>query len=68
MYASCTFFFDDLDRHEPRYAIANAVRGLALTRYATGEDVSAGFRRDLGVAVSQRTGRSGTDLFQELVG
>ena len=68
MYASCTFFFDDLDRHEPRYAIANAIRGLALTRYATGEDVSAGFRRDLGVVVSQRTGRSGADLFQELVG
>jgi len=68
MYASCTFFFDDLDRHEPRYAIANAVRALALTRYATGEDVSASFRRDLGVAVSRRTGRSGADLFQELVG
>jgi hypothetical protein len=68
MYASCTFFFDDLNRHEPRYAIANAVRALALTRYATGEEVSVSFRRDLGVAVSRRTGRSGADLFQELVG
>lgn len=68
MYASCGFFFDDLDRHEPRYAIANGIRALALTRYATGQDLTTGFRRDLGVAVSDRTGRSGADILDELLG
>jgi hypothetical protein len=66
MYASCGFFFDDLDRHEPRYAIANAVQALILTRQATGEDLSHGFRRDLGVAVSGKTGRTGAGLFDEV--
>jgi hypothetical protein len=68
MYTSCTFFFDDLDRHEPRYAIANAVRALALSRYATGDDLADSLRRDLRVAVSQQTGRTGADIFDELVG
>jgi len=67
MYTSCTFFFDDLDRHEPRYAIANAARALTLTRFATGEDLSHGFRRDLGVAVSGRTGRTGADILDEVL-
>jgi hypothetical protein len=67
MYISCTFFFDDLDRYEPRYAIANAVRALALTRYATGEDLTHGFRRDLSVAVSRKTNLTGADIFDEIV-
>ncbi len=66
MYASCTFFFDDLDRHEPRYAIASGARALALTRHATGDDLSHSFRRDLGVAVSGRTGCTATDIFREI--
>jgi hypothetical protein len=68
MYASCTLFFGDLDRHEPRYAIANGVRALALTRYATGDDLSHSFRRDLGVALSRRTGRTAADMFDAIVG
>jgi len=67
MYISCTFFFGDLDRYEPRYAIANAVRALALTRYATGDDLSHGFRRDLGVVVSPKTRLTGADIFDEIV-
>lgn len=66
MYTSCAFFFEDLNRYEPRYAIANAVRALALTRYATGEDLSHSFRRDLSVAVSE-TGHTGADFFDEIV-
>lgn len=65
MYLSCAFFFDDLDRHEPRYAIANAARALDLVHRATGEDLSHRFRRDLGVAISGRTGRTGADIFEE---
>jgi hypothetical protein len=67
MYASCTFFFEDLDRLEPRYAIANGTRALALTRYATGADLSRGFRRDLQVPVSGKTGRSGADIFDQIL-
>ena len=67
MYASCTFFYEDLDRLEPRYAIANGVRALALTLYATGDDLSHGFRRDLRVAVSGKSGRTGADIFDEII-
>lgn len=67
MYASCAFFFEDLARLEPRYAIANGVRALALTLYATGDDLSHSFRRDLGVAVSTRTGRTGADMFDTML-
>ncbi|MBN1179238.1 MAG: DUF3536 domain-containing protein [Anaerolineae bacterium] len=67
MYTSCTFFFEDLDRYEPRYAIASAIRALALTLYATGVDLSAGFRRDLRVAVSERSGQTGASLFDALI-
>jgi len=67
MYISCTFFFDELDRYEPRYAIANAVRSLALTRYATGDDLSRGFRRDLSVAMSRETDLTGADIFDEII-
>ncbi len=67
MYASCAFFFDDLDRLEPRYAIGNGIRALALARYATGDDLSHSFRRNLGVAVSGITGRTGADIFDEII-
>jgi hypothetical protein len=67
MYISCTFFFGRLDRYEPRYAIANGVRALVLTRHATGEDLSHGFRRDLSVAKSTRTGLTAADIFDEIV-
>ena len=68
MYASCTFFFQDLDRPEPRYAIANAVHALALTRNATGDDLSHGFRRDLRITSSTSTGCTGLDIYNEVNG
>jgi len=64
---SCALFFEELDRIEPRYAIASAVQALALTYYATGDDLTRSFRRDLGVVMSSRTGRSGADVLDELV-
>ncbi|MDY6876121.1 MAG: DUF3536 domain-containing protein [Chloroflexota bacterium] len=67
MYASCTFFFDDLYRYESRYAIANAVQAILLTRQATGDDLSNGFRRDLGVAFSGKTGRTGAGILDEIL-
>ncbi len=67
MFVSCAFFFDELERIEPRYAIANAVRAMALIYYATGDDLTRAFRRDLGVTISPRTGRSGAAIMEELV-
>jgi hypothetical protein len=67
MYASCAFFFDDLDRLEPRYAIGNAVQALALTRYATGANLTHSFRRDLRTARSSATGQTGADILDEIL-
>lgn len=67
MYTSCAFFFEELTRVEPRYAIANAARALTLIQEATGEDLSRGFRRDLSVAVSPRVGVTGTDLYDAII-
>jgi len=67
MFASCAFFFEDLERIEAHYAIANAVRALALTLYATGDDLTPTFRRDLNIARSAATGRTGAQIMDELL-
>jgi hypothetical protein len=67
MYTSCTFFFDSLDRREPRYAIANSVQAMALTRYATGDDLTHAFRRDLKIVVCQNTDRTGADILDQML-
>ncbi len=67
MYLSCTYFFGDLDRYEPRYAIANAIRALTLTRRATADDLSHSFHRDLSVVVSRYTGLTGADIMDEII-
>ena len=67
MFTSCAFFFEDLERIEPRYAIANAVKAIALVRLVSGEDFTATFRRDLSIAVSESTGRTGADILDEIL-
>jgi hypothetical protein len=67
MFVSCAFFFEDLERIEPRYAIANAVQAMALIYYATGDDLTRAFERDLSVTVSPRTGRTGATILKELM-
>lgn len=53
MYASCAFFFADLDDLSTRYGIANAAYAIRLTRDATGIDLEPNFNRDLRVAVGE---------------
>lgn len=65
MFVSCAFFFDDLERIEAHYAVANAVKAMTLVSYVTGDDLSRAFRRDLRVAVSQTTGRTGAEILDE---
>ncbi len=67
MYTSCAYFFEELSRPEPRYAIANAARAILLTRRAVGVDLLPGFRRDLAAAVSTTTGKTGADLLDEIL-
>jgi hypothetical protein len=62
MYASCAFFFEDLDRPEPRYAIANGLHALTLVQQATGDDLKGSFERDLSIAISGESGVTGADL------
>jgi hypothetical protein len=67
MFVSCAFFFEDLERIEPRYAIANAVRAMTLVSNVTGDDLSRAFRRDLRIAISPGTGRTGAQILDEIL-
>ncbi len=67
MYASCAFYFEELTRAEPRYAIANAARAVTLVKEATGEDLSRGFHRDLSVAISSRVNATAADLYDAIM-
>ncbi len=67
MFVSCAFFFEDLERIEPRYAIASAVQAMALVSHATGDNLTRAFRRDLSIAVSPGTGRTGAQILDEIM-
>jgi len=66
MYTSCGFFFEDLDRIEPRNNIAFARRAISLYWEAARIDLQAAFLADLAEARSWRTGVSGADLYRRL--
>ncbi len=66
MFTSCGFFFEDLDRIEPRNDIAFARRAISLTYQATGLDLGADFVSDLAATRSWRTGLTGADLYRQL--
>jgi alpha-amylase/alpha-mannosidase (GH57 family) len=66
MYTSCGFFFEDLDRIEPRNDIAYARKAISCVWQATGIDLQTRFLADLQSARSARTGVSGADLYRRL--
>ncbi|HSD84524.1 MAG TPA: DUF3536 domain-containing protein, partial [Anaerolineae bacterium] len=47
MFTSCGWFFEKLDRPEPRYVIAQAMRAIQLVRQSTGTDLGPDFREAL---------------------
>lgn len=65
-FTSCGFFFEDLDRIEPRNNIAFARRAISLTWQALGIDLQREFVRDLAQAKSWRAPYSGADLYRQL--
>lgn len=50
MYASCAFFFSDLDDLSTRYGIASAAKALDLVKEATDTDLEPEFKADLRIA------------------
>ncbi len=66
MFTSCGWFFEDLDRIEPRNDIAFARRAISLVWQATGIDLQQSFVADLELARSWRTSRTGADLYHQL--
>ena len=65
-FTSCGFFFEDLDRIEPRNDIAFARRSISLIWQALGIDLQPGFLHDLQNAKSWRTNVTGADLYRQL--
>ncbi len=47
MFTSCGWFFEKLDRPEPRYVIAQAMRAIQLVKQATSADLGPDFREAL---------------------
>lgn len=66
MFASCGWFFEDLDGLEPRLVIRQAARAIELIEQATGVDLATGYRRALALARSGRTGKTGAQIFDEI--
>ena len=67
MFASCAWFFEDLDRIEPRNAIGYGLRALAEAERVHKTDLLSPFASDLRGARSWRTGRTGEDLLRDII-
>ena len=67
MFVSSTFYFEDLDRPEPRYGIANALRAILLAGEATGASYVDAFHQDLKLAVSNKNGQTGAQVLDEVL-
>lgn len=65
-FTSCGFFFEDLDRIEPRNNIAFARRAISLIWQALGIDLQQDFLADLAATRSWRTGVSGAEIYLRL--
>ena len=65
-FTSCGFFFEDLDRIEPRNNIAFARRAISLTWQALGIDLQPDFVSDLDAVKSWRVPLTGADVYRQL--
>ena len=62
MFASCAWFFEDLDRIEPRNAIGYGLRALREAERLHDLDLLTAYAGDLRGALSTESGRNGVDL------
>jgi alpha-amylase/alpha-mannosidase (GH57 family) len=74
MFTSCGWFFEKLDRPEPRYVIAQAMRAIQLIWQATGTDLGPDFREALcaakcgkGQPLSGVPTHTAADLYDEIM-
>jgi alpha-amylase/alpha-mannosidase (GH57 family) len=67
MFASCAWFFEDLDRIEPRNAIGYGLRALRGAERVHGVDQLTAYACDLRGARSAETGRTGADILSDVV-
>ena len=65
-FTSCGFFFEDLDRIEPRNDIGFARRAISLYWLALGVDLQRDFVRDLRATQSWHTSLRGDELYRQL--
>lgn len=66
-YSSDAFFYDDVDRPEPRYSIGSAAYAIYLAREATGKDLGKRFRNELYLATSGRSPLNGSQIYDAAV-
>lgn len=66
MFVSCAWFFEDVDRLEPRIALAQARRAIALAARHGDVDLASAFVADLTAISSTRTRRSAADVYRTL--
>lgn len=65
-FTSCGFFFEDLDRIEPRNDIGFARRAISLYWQALGIDLQADFLKDLRAVKSRRSSLTGAEAYRQL--
>jgi hypothetical protein len=65
-FTSCGFFFEDLDRIEPRNDIGFARRAISLYWQALNVDLQTNFLDDLRQTKSWRSGLSGLNIYRQL--
>jgi hypothetical protein len=67
MFASCAWFFEDLDRIEPRNAIGYGLRAVREAERVHKLDLLTAYTSDLRSARSTDTGRTGGDILADAV-
>ena len=65
MFASCAWFFEDLNRIEPRNSVNYGAHAVWLVRQATGKDISTGILSELERSRSWQTDVSAADFFRQ---
>lgn len=65
-FTSCGFFFEDLDRIEPRNDIAFARRAISLYWQALHSNLQTDFLQDLQLAKSWRSAVTGAEIYRRL--
>jgi len=66
-FVSYAYFYDDLDRLEPYYAVTNAARVVTIIHRVAGIDISPKLRADLALVASGKTGKTGAQMFDEVL-